>query len=594
MKTLLSALFGVLVTFCSYSQSLEWLASGGGLKSDKATTIVVDDNGFSYVTGYYNEQAQFGSFDTGFSFQSSKEVFVAKIDPMGNYVWVKNGINYFDDRGLGLCLDPGGNVYVTGTCWGGLDWGSLSVYNPQGGTDQIFVVKLDANGNEMWMKNAGNQDGSVGFSVNENGDPQTLYQDDHGQDLASDSQGNIFVTGFLSNIDTNPHDAIFDAISITLQPEDSIAFVAKMDNDGNWLWVQTFQGIYQHRDNAIAVDDDDNVYVTGGFVGTKNFGTTALTSFGDEDIYVVKYDGNGNFQWVAQAGAPDSLADRGDGIVYGYDGHMYVTGEFRGKAAFGTDTLNNYGGDDTDRDCFVAKISKDGVWKWASKAGSSKGKDRGTGICANTSGNIFVSGQFSGPAKFSGSNIELASNGDSVQAFIAAIDSLGNWRWAKSGGGPHFDRGADVDCDENCNVYFTGYYTNSFSFDGQALTSSGGKDVFTGKLADACFGYAPPAPPTGPEEEEFCEVVETNVFTPNGDQINEELVFSESCNMDATVLILNRWGEIVYESNDLLQTWDGTTKSGQMVNAGTYFYSIEVRSKFGQVEKKAGFITVLL
>jgi gliding motility-associated-like protein len=451
---------------------------------------------------------------------------------------------------------------------------------------------MDNNGNEIWMKNAGNPDGSVGFSTNENGLPQTLYQDDHGQDLASDSQGNIYVTGFLSNIDQNPHDAYFDGITVPLIPEDSIAFVAKLDNGGNWLWVETFQGIYQHRDNAIAVDDEDNVYVTGGFIGTRDFGTTQLTSFGGEDIYVIKYDSDGNFQWVTQAGSVGE-DDRGDGIAYGHDGHLYVTGEFRGFAAFGTDTLNNYGGDQSDKDCFVAKITKDGVWKWARKAGSSKNSDRGTGICANTSGNIFVSGQFSGEAKFSGSDLTLDSNGDSVQAFVAAIDSLGNWRWVKEGGGSSFDRGADVDCDEDCNVYFTGYFTNNFTFDeAQTVNAVSGKDIFAGKMSDACFGYAPPPPP-GPEEE-VCELLESNVFTPNADQINDELVFSENCNMDGTVLIFNRWGEIVYESNDLLETWDGKTPSGQLVNAGTYFYRIEVRSKFGQIETKTGFITVII
>lgn len=589
MKLLISTLLVTLAPAFLSAQTLDWLISGGGLKSDKATTIVVDDAGNTYVTGYYNEQAQFGPFDTGFSFSSSKEVFVAKIDPMGNYVWVKNGLNYYDDRGLGLCLDPAGNVYVTGTCWGSLEWGSLN--NGAGFTDQIFVVKMDNNGNEIWMKNAGNPDGSVGYSTNENGQPQTLYQDDHGQDLASDSQGNIYVCGFLSNIDTSPHDALFDGIAIPLIPEDSIAFLAKLDNGGNWLWVETFQGIYQHRDNAVAVDDDDNVYVTGGFVGTKNFGTTTLTSYGDEDIYVIKYDSDGTFQWVTQAGSPDTYGDRGDGITYGNDGYMYVTGEFRGIAAFGTDTLNNYGGDLKDRDCFVAKISKSGEWKWAAKAGSSKSSDRGTGICANTSGNIFVSGQYSGEAKF-GPNIVLDSDGDSIQAFVAAIDSLGSWRWARSGGGSDFDRAANVDCDENCNVYFTGYYTNSFTFDSESITAVAGKEIFAGKLTDACFGYAPPPPP-GPEDE-FCELLEANVFTPNGDNVNEELVFSESCNMDGTVLIFNRWGEIVYESEDLLQSWDGRTKSGEMVTAGTYFYHIEVRSKFGQKEEKSGFITVIL
>ena len=222
------------------AQDFEWFEVSGGTRSDKGTQIIADNDGNTYITGYYNEQGFFGPFDTGFSFQSSKEVYVAKMDPNGNYLWVSNGLNYYDDRGLGLCLDPQGNVYVTGTCWGGLDWGSLSVYNSTSYTDQIFVVKLDNNGNEIWMKNAGNDDGTVSFGTNENGDPQTLYQDDHGQDLACDSNGNIYVTGFLSNISSQQQVATFDGITVQLAPEDSTGFVAKLSNDGNWIWVKTF------------------------------------------------------------------------------------------------------------------------------------------------------------------------------------------------------------------------------------------------------------------------------------------------------------------------------------------------------------------
>ena len=132
------------------------------------------------------------------------------------------------------------------------------------------------------------------------------------------------------------------------------------------------------------------------------------------------------------------------------------------------------------------------------------------------------------------------------------------------------------------------------NFDGSNISTTGGKEIFTGKLADACFGYSPPPPPTNPEEEEFCEVLEFNVFTPNNDEVNDELVFSSNCNMDGTVLIYNRWGQTVYESNDLLQMWDGRAKSGKIVNAGTYFYKIEVRSKLGEKETKTGFITVII
>ncbi len=577
MKILLSFVLAFLASVNVHSQNLEWLISAGGLKSDKATTVVVDDNGYSYVTGYYNEQAQFGPFDTGFSFSSSKEVFVAKIDPTGNYVWVKNGVNYYDDRGLGLCLDPAGNIYVTGTCWGGLTFGSMSLYNSTSYTDQIYVVKLDTDGNTIWIKNAGNDPGGY------------PYNDDHGQDIISDSDGNLYLTGFISNNADTPNNATFDAISIPLIPHDSLAFVAKLTNDGTWLWVRTFDGIYEYRDNAVAVDDENNVYVAGGFDLTRTFGTSSITAVGQEDIFVVKYDENGNFLFVRQAGG--LRKDRADAIAFGNDGHLYLTGEFRDTCNFGVAHLNNYGSA-SGKDIFVAKMSKSGVWKWAIKAGSNKGSDRGTGICVNNSGNVFVSGQFSGEAKF-GPDILLDSDGDSVQLFVAGIDTLGNWRWAKEGGGLDFDRAASVACDDNCNVYFTGYYAITMTVDSLSVTAVSGKEIFTGKFTDACFGYSA-SPPGGPGgEEEYCELLETNVFTPNGDHINDGLVFSTSCNMDGTVTIFNRWGEIVYQSNSLLEAWDGRTPAGILVQDGTYFYTIEVRSKFGQKEKKDGFITVI-
>ena len=61
-------LFWVLQINITYAQSIDWLTNSGGVKSDKASTIVIDDEGNSYITGYYNEQASFGPYDTGFSF----------------------------------------------------------------------------------------------------------------------------------------------------------------------------------------------------------------------------------------------------------------------------------------------------------------------------------------------------------------------------------------------------------------------------------------------------------------------------------------------------------------------------------------------
>lgn len=576
-----------LALFCndSIAQDYAWLITAGGDRSDKGTHIVADADGYTYITGYYNEIADFGPFNTGFSYPHSKEVYVAKIDPDGNYVWVRNGTNYYDDRGLGLCLDPDGNVYVTGTCWGGLVFGGFSVYNTTSYTDQIFVIKLDNDGNAIWLKNAGNDDGTVTWGTNENGGPQTLYQDDHGQDLVSDSQGNIYVTGFMSNNDTQAHNATFDGILVPLPPQDSTAFVAKLSNDGVWQWVQTFGGEFEQRDIAITVDDDDNVYMTGAFETTQNFGPHVMTANGECDIYVTKVDSDGNFLWAIQAGSDDK--DVGIDICYGHDDHMYLTGEFRDSAYFGNNLLDNYGGS-KGKDIFVAKITKDGNWVWVNQAGSKKGSDRGNGIIANKQGNIFVTGQFSGNATFGAH--EVASNGDSVTVFIAGIDTMGAWRWVKTGGGPGYDRGNDVACDEACNVWATGYYDEWATFESFSANTNASKEVFNLKIADACFGYSPEE--IGPGNE-MCTLLEANVITANNDNINDIFYFADYCNIPIEAKIVNRWGNVVFETNDPSVGWDGTDTHGRPVAEGVYFYRIKTQFSIYPDEEVSGYIHII-
>lgn len=566
-----------LIPLAGFSQNWEWFRTAGGTLSDKGTTVVTDADGNIYFTGYYNEEGEFGPFNTGFSYQHSKETFVCKMDPDGNFLWVTNATNYYDDRGLGLCVDNQGFVYVTGTCWGGLNWPPLTVYNSSSYTDQIYVTKIDPNGNVVWMKNAG---------VNEGGYP---YNDDHGDDLAADSQGNVFLTGFISNNDDFEHMATFDAINIPVQPHDSLAILAKLNSDGVWQWVKTFDGIYSFRDNGVAVDDEDNVYVAGGFKGVSQFETETLTStYGTLDIFVIKYANDGTFQYVRQVG--DSLDARADQICYGKDGHMYVTGEFRNEVVFGTDDLNNYGSPG-DRDIFVSKMTKTGEWVWATKAGSKKDDDRGIGICANDQGNIYVCGQYQDTAKFG--SFELNGGNNGLQFYVGMLDQFGQWQWVLDGGGQVADRAASVAVDANCNVYVTGFYRVAMSAGTFNLTSNGALDIFVAKIGDACDGQGPPPPDDQtPGDDEF-NFNGSNVFTPNDDGTNDLLYFCQDCTVEGHVTVVNRWGNVVFEANNINTPWNGNTPLGIPVEDGTYFYKLDVKFKTGEKQTYSGFITLI-
>ncbi|MDG1346022.1 MAG: gliding motility-associated C-terminal domain-containing protein [Crocinitomicaceae bacterium] len=571
-------------SFLSSAQDFEWLVSGGGPLSDKATDIAVDHEGNIFITGFYNEEATFGPFSIPFGNPSSKEVFVAKLDPQGNYLWAKYGDNFFDDRGLGLCLDKQGNVFVTGTCWGGMTFGSLSVYNSSAYTDQIFILKLDGNGNEIWLKNAG---------VNAGGYP---YNDDHGFNLVADTIGNIYVTGFISNNTNSPQNATFDALIVNVAPNDSLAFLAKLDPAGIWQWVTTFDGESGSRDNDIDIDNENNLYIVGGFDGTRVFGNTTLTSVGGNDVFVVKYNQDGNFIYAKRAGGP--LDDRANAVHFSFDNHIYITGEFRDKAGFGLDSVNNNGGPNG-RDIFVSRMTKDGTFQWVKKAGSNSGSDRGNGVTSNDQGNIFVTGQFRGKADFQ-SNIELDSDSDSIQFFVAAIDTLGKWRWAKQGGGAMPDRGNKITVD-GCDVYSCGYYELTMNTDSLSINALGKKDVFVSKISDACFGYDSPPPPPPPPPippvvvipNDSCNILVSNVFSPNGDGVNDLVTFSDYCTTPVNVLIFNRWGNIVYQSDKPTLPWYGTDMQGFSLTEGVYFYSIKGTKADGETINQHGFITLL-
>jgi len=461
-------LFFLITSINSFSQNWQWVKNAGGPASDKGTDIDSDDAGNLYVSGYYNVgqpaymTVNFGSITPATDW--GKEGFIAKMDPAGNWLWVKPAIGGWDERVLGLCVDKvNGYIYATGTTWVWLNsFSNCSLMT--GSADEIFVGKFDLNGNCIWLINCGT-DG-----------------DDHGYDMVTDKAGNIYLTGFLGDhygYYGNP--GYFGSIVVPMPPgQDSTSFVTKISPAGVFQWVRTFNAIDAERDNRIAVDTLSNVYVAGGFWGTKDFGSTVVTSNGGVDIFVIKFDSNGNQIWVETTGG--LLDDRANSITVDKYNDVYVTGEFRDVVPFDSDTLNNYGGPNG-RDIFVAKMKTNGNWVWAKRAGSKGGGDRGNRIVSNTKGDLFVTGQFSDTAKFGG-NITL-NNTDMYQVFVAGIDTSGTWKWAIQGGGSGDDRGNGLTTYDSCYVYACGYYPSAAQFGSIPLSNYGGKDIFVGKISGA-------------------------------------------------------------------------------------------------------------
>jgi len=164
-----------------------------------------------------------------------------------------------------------------------------------------------------------------------------------GRGIATDSSGNCYVTGHFQGT------ATFGSITLTNSGNHDI-FIAKLDPNGNFLWVKRADGGNREYGYGIATDGNGNCYVTGYFEGTATFGSTTLTSNGGQDIYITKLDSSGNFLWAQKAGGTEW--DNGYGIAIDSSGNCYVTGIFNGTATFGSTTLTSNGG----QDIFIAKL----------------------------------------------------------------------------------------------------------------------------------------------------------------------------------------------------------------------------------------------
>jgi gliding motility-associated-like protein len=484
--------------FC-IGQETHWIKSFGGAESDKGISIGTDSLGFVYVSGYFNTSADFGTINltNNNPIGTNKEAFLMKLDSLGDVIWAIAGGNLnggcCDDRALGMHVTPGGDVFFTGTFWSSFNIGVCST----GGNnaDTSVLTKIDSDGNCVWV---------IAFGANEGGFSPACTGgvsagDDHSYDVKVDDDGFIYVTGFFSG-----NSADFDTFSI--QNENWVdnctpmGYVGKLDSDANWLWVDKFDGIYDNRgsrDNRIAIDAFSNVYVTGGFENTGNYGPLSLESEGEYDVFLFKMDKDGNWIWVQNVGSNKS--DRGNGIAIDRCNDIYINGEYRNPMEFaganasnGTSTLSHK----QKRDVFVAKCNSDGDWIWAKRARSS-GVDKPYQMFVDQGKQVYICGTTSDTTIFNDDVIVYPPNVNDItnSAFVAQLDGsgVGEWQWAKVGGSlmDDDDRTNDICADGFGNVYAVGFYENEANFDGITLISQGKKDIFVWKLRaqEKLFNY---------------------------------------------------------------------------------------------------------
>ena len=292
--------------------------------------------------------------------------------------------------------------------------------------------------------------------------------------------------------------ASFGSTTLTSAGDDDI-FIAKLNPDGSFAWAKRAGGTGVDEGDGITSLSDGSSIVTGEFEGQISFGNTILTSAGDSEAYIAKLNSDGSFAWAVRAGGTDH--DEGADITSLTDGSSIVTGEFRGQASFGSTTLTSAGFDDI----FIAKLNADGSFAWAKRAGG-VGSDEGIRITSLKDGSSIITGEFAGQASFGNTTLTSAGSDD---IFIAKLNPDGSFAWAKRAGGTAEDTGEGISSLPDGSSVITGEFEGQASFGSTTLTSAGDNDIFITKLnADGSFAWAKQA--GGPENDEGFGITSLN------------------------------------------------------------------------------------
>jgi len=325
-----------------------WAKSFGGAGGDRAYSISIDASGNIYTTGWFYGTSDFdpGAGTYNLSSTGNLDVFIQKLDALGNFVWAKSFGGIGPEEGFSLSIDALGNVYTAGYFNGTTDFdpGVGTYYLTSiGGTWDIFVQKLDASGNFVWAKSFGSEEGA-----------------DAAYSLSIDASGNVYTTGwFYGTVDFNPGAGTHSLTSVGAKD----VFVQKLDASGNFVWAKSFGGTDGDAGLFLSIDASGNIYTTGSFSGTVDFdpgtGTYNLTSAGHNDVFIQKLDASGNFVWAKSFGGAD--LDGGNSLSIDASGNIYTAGWFQGTVDFdpgaGTYNLISEGGNDV----FIHKMSQPSV-----------------------------------------------------------------------------------------------------------------------------------------------------------------------------------------------------------------------------------------
>ena len=385
--------------------------------------------------------------------------------PLFSQYWLQKAGGVTIDEATDVALDNNDNVYGVGYFTGMASFGGTFL-SATGSTD-IFITKTNSQGVFQWARKAGGS-GS-----------------DRAEAVAADAMGNVYVVGYFSGT------ALFGSTSLSSSGVQDV-FVAKYNSAGVVQWAVKAGGSASDLGFGIDVNNTGDVFVTGSFKGTANFGSHSVVANNNtSDVFVAKLNNSGVFQWVKSG--TSAFPNLGRSLGADNYGNVYVTGQFSDTITF--DQVHN---NQSQNIIYLVKFDSLGAEKWFTTIDGAL-SNVANDMAVDAAGNCYVTGDFNGVLNvydmLTGAPTNISSTYSNT-IFTVRYDSSGQWNLNNSVGSNNpitsqticvgatgdFFIGGSFECDF---TEYSAYYGLS------NFMSVGDKDVFVAKYnSSGTFDYS--------------------------------------------------------------------------------------------------------
>lgn len=466
-----------LTTLHGQTPLFQWAKSFvGSDNNSEGTSVTVDAAGNVLTTGLMRETTDFDPGPGTYILNSISaiDIFISKLDAAGNFLWAKQIGAIATDEGRSIVTDAAGNVYVTGVFQTEQDFDpgpGVFLLSPSTTNFEVFVLKLDPNGNFIWARNIGSTGGDYGYAI------------------GIDNSGNLIISGaFIATVDFDPGAGNF---SLTAPGGFTDVFVCKWNTNGDFIWAKQLGGSESEFCYGINIDAAGNILSVGYFTGTADFdpgpATFNLVGGSTTDMFISKLNNDGNFVWAKRIGGPTHDALYG-GIGTDAVGNVFFAAPFQGVLDVdpGAAVVNLTSAGQFD--VLFCKLTAAGDFVWGKRWGSTA-HDIAYAVELDAGGNVYVAGSFTGNVDFDpapGVAQFFLNTFSSQNSFISKLDNNGNFVWAMMMGGTGGSDIYSMHVNAANEIFTTGFFGATGDFDpgtGVAnLTAGGGSDVFITKI----------------------------------------------------------------------------------------------------------------